>query len=229
MLFSHCSHYLLFVHIIDAFWGHFIALGDRAALKAAGKLKFIIVLVSISNHVRDASETTATAILAAISNFAGGDFLAPMAGAWLLEVLNINNNNYDNLPWAILVRTLSRLVPIIFIPFLVPSGCSADKTRFDTNEMNGNDEDIEKPLSMREGQGMKSEMVRLDEDGGKTTLPSGSHRPEKTASPRRAPGLFGRGLRLFRSLSSGLYVAEPVFPHALLDDDSESDASESGD
>ena len=187
---------------------------------------------SISNHVSNGSETTAVAILAAIGNFAGGNFLAPMAGAWLLEVLNINNNNYDNLPWAVLIRTLSRLVPIIFIPFLVPSGCSADKTRFDTNEMNGNDEDIEKPLSMREGQGMwsmKSEMVRLDEDGGKTTLPSGSHRPEMTASPRRAPGLFGRGLRLFRSLSSGLYIAEPISHHALLDDDSESDASESGD
>ena len=42
---------------------------------------------------------------------------------------------YENLPWAILARTLLRLMPILFIPFLVPTGSSSDKTRYDISEL----------------------------------------------------------------------------------------------
>ena len=43
-----------------------------------GKLRFIVVMVAVSEHTPDAGEATATAIIAAVSNFFGGDFLAPM-------------------------------------------------------------------------------------------------------------------------------------------------------
>ena len=62
-------------------------------------------------------------------------FFAPIIGSWVLDGLNIDRGNYDNLPWAILIRTLVRLLPIAFIPFLVPTGSSADKVRFDADDL----------------------------------------------------------------------------------------------
>lgn len=119
----------------DAFWGHFIALSDRAALKAAGKLKFIITMVAVSEYTPEGGETTATALLAAAGNFAGGDFLGPVAGSWLIDGLNIKNGDYTNLPWAILIRSLIRLLPLPFIPFLIPRGSSYSKKAFAVAEL----------------------------------------------------------------------------------------------
>ena len=119
----------------DHFWGHFIALSDRAALKAAGKLKFIITMVAVSEYTPPGGETTATALLAAAGNFAGGDFLGPVAGSWLIDGLQIKDGDYTNLPWAILVRSLIRLLPLPFIPFLIPRGSSYSKKAFVAAEL----------------------------------------------------------------------------------------------
>lgn len=208
------------IHTSDAFWGHFIALGDRAGLKAAGKLRFILVMVAISDHISDSSEATATAILAAISNFAGGSWLAPMAGSWLIDSLGITKDNYSNLPWAILVRTLNRLIPLIFIPFLVPTGSSLDKKRYDTNDLKDNnttDIDIEKNAEGKGEASQKQELARLDDIDLGTSNGDKNHTaddtvqdPEVSGSPRSRGMFFGKGLRILRSLSSGLYIAEPI-------------------
>ena len=197
----------------DAFWGHFIALSDRAGLKAVGKLRFIVIMVAVSEHTPDAGEATATAILAAVSNFFGGDFLAPMAGSWLLEGLNIRNNNFDNLPWAILVRTLVRLVPIFFIPFLVPPGSSADKTRYDVGDITY---DIEKDPGKQEANGKASEAgvemspPHLDDVDLEGKRPVDAPAVEAPAS--ETDGDNDKRWRVFRSLSSRLYIGNPESP-----------------
>ena len=118
----------------DAFWGHFIALSDKAGSRAHAKLRFIVVQVAIADYLPETGETTATAILAMFMNFAGG-FCGGYAGSFLLDALNIEKGNYGNLPWAGLIRTLARLLPIPFIPFIIPAGCSADKIHVDASDI----------------------------------------------------------------------------------------------
>ena len=110
-------------------------MSDKAGILAFSKLKFIVILATISDHVPESGETTAIALIAAISNFTGGSFLSPMVGSWIIDGLGIESGNYGNLPWAILIRTLVRLLPIPFLAFLVPTGSSLDKTRFDVNDL----------------------------------------------------------------------------------------------
>ena len=62
-------------------------------------------------------------------------FLAPIAGSWILDALDVKRGNYTNLPWALLIRTIIRLLPMAFVPLLVPTGSSADKTRFDAADL----------------------------------------------------------------------------------------------
>ena len=111
----------------DAFWGHAIALSDRVGAKAFNKLKMIVVIGLISCDTPDRGEASVIAIINALTNFSGTNFVSPMLGAMLLEVLGIERGKYDNLPTAILIRSLFRLVPIIFVPFLVPRGSPRDR------------------------------------------------------------------------------------------------------
>ena len=69
----------------DAYWGHFIALSDRAGQRAHSKLRFIVVQVAISEYLPESGETTATALLAAVMNFAGTSFVSTFSGAALLD------------------------------------------------------------------------------------------------------------------------------------------------
>jgi len=92
------------------------------------------MLAVIGEYMPDGGETTATALLMATSNLAAG-FLARFAGAAILDTLGIERGNYTNLPWAILIRSLVRFLPIPFIPLLVPSGSSYDKTRYNADDL----------------------------------------------------------------------------------------------
>ena len=82
----------------------------------------------------DGGETTATALLNAISNLSSG-FIANMIGAEVIKAMGITKGNYDNLPYAIIIRSVVILVPVVFIPFLVPSGSSAEKVAYNLDEL----------------------------------------------------------------------------------------------
>ena len=96
----------------------------------------IVTLAVIAEHMPDGGEATAAALLAAISNFSG-IFAASLIGAQVVESLGIKNGEYGNLPYAIIIRSVVILVPVVFIPFLVPSGCSADRVRYNLDELDG--------------------------------------------------------------------------------------------
>ena len=127
--------------------------------------------------------------------------------------MNIRNNNFDNLPWAILVRTLVRLVPIFFIPFLVPPGSSADKTRYDVGDITY---DIEKDPGKQEANGKASEAgvemstPHLDDVDLEGKRPVDA--PAVDAPASETDGDNDKRWRVFRSLSSRLYIGNPESP-----------------
>ena len=85
------------------------------------------MMVAVADNMPDDCESSAMAFLMAISNIFGGDLLAPLCGSWLLDGLKIKRGQYDNLVWAVTVRTIARLIPIPFIWWLIPAGSSLDK------------------------------------------------------------------------------------------------------
>ena len=120
----------------DAFWGHFVALSDRAGTLGIQKVKFVVLACVVSDRIERGGEATATSMLMMMANWP--EFLvSPYIGAAILDALGVRKGAYSNLPWAILARTLLRLMPIPFVFFLVPTGSSADKTRFDAEELKG--------------------------------------------------------------------------------------------
>ena len=187
----------------DQFWGHFIAVSDRAGQRVHFQLTGIVTLVAVSDHMPDAGEATATAFLMAISNITGGDLLSPLAGSWLLDGLGVSRGNYDNLVWAVVVRTVVRLLPIPFIPLLVPSGCSLDKVRYDIHDLETKEAELIRQNSQKDKENRNASDVALYE--------------QSTGNERgRGTGFF----HVFRSLSSRMYVGVPEQANA---DKNESD------
>ena len=181
----------------DAYWGHFFAVGDAAAVKVVGKCKFIVLLAVIGEYMPDGGETTATALLMATANLAGG-FLARFAGAALCEDLGIEKDNYDNLPYAIIVRSIVRVLPIPFIPLLVPSGCSADKTRYDPRDL---------PDDAKDGKDGKDGKAALELSSMKGTDADGDSGSSENASGDPATGYPVEGIfRVFRTASRRLFL-----------------------
>ena len=115
--------------------GHFIALSDRVGQRVHFRLTSIVMMVAVADNMPDDCESSAMAFLMAISNIFGGDLLAPLCGSWLLDGLKIKRGQYDNLVWAVTVRTIARLIPIPFIWWLIPAGSSLDKVRFDKDDL----------------------------------------------------------------------------------------------
>ena len=99
------------------------------------RLTSIVMMVAVADNMPDDCESSAMAFLMAISNIFGGDLLAPLCGSWLLDGLKIKRGQYDNLVWAVTVRTIARLIPIPFIWWLIPAGSSLDKVRFDKDDL----------------------------------------------------------------------------------------------
>ena len=121
----------------SAFWGHFIALSDRAGQRVQIRLAIVVMLVAVADHMPDQGEATAMGFLMAIANIAGGDLLSPLAGSWVLDGLGVKRGAYGNLVWAVVVRTVARLIPIPFIYLLIPSGSSRDKVldKYDLDDL----------------------------------------------------------------------------------------------
>jgi len=146
----------------DAFWGHFLAISDRLGAKAFNRIKGIVVITVASEVIPDTGEATGIAILMAIGNFTGSDFLSPFVGSWILDSLGVKEGQYGNLAWAILIRSLVRLLPIPFIPFLIQSGSSLDKVRYNTDDLEESAAGGHKEISDVEG--------KIEEGDSKSSL-----------------------------------------------------------
>ena len=100
----------------DAFWGHFVALSDRAGTLGIQKLKFVVLACVISDRIERGGEATATSMLMMMANWP--EFLvSPYVGAALLDALNIKKVRWQ------CVRSLA------LTPFFCLSACASENDR----------------------------------------------------------------------------------------------------
>ena len=112
--------------MMQAWWGHFLALSDGVTSKAIGKVRGVALAIMTALFTPENGECSFMAVFAAMANFCGGNFLAPQAGAFLTDYLGVTRDDYSQLKWAILIRASFRLLPLGAL-WLVPDGVPTDK------------------------------------------------------------------------------------------------------
>lgn len=111
----------LMMHIPDQAF----ILGDGALTEAISKFKLMPMLVLSSQLCPIGIEGTVFAFLMSMSNF--GNTSGAWFGALLLKWLHIQKDDYSKLWLAVLIRSLMRLFPLLFI-FLVPD-CAVENIK----------------------------------------------------------------------------------------------------
>ncbi|KAH9291036.1 hypothetical protein KI387_044165 [Taxus chinensis] len=101
------------VHIPDQAF----VLGDEALSDAIYKLQIVPMLVLSAQLCPTGIEATVFAFLMSVSNF--GHTCGVWFGALLLKLLHVQKDDYSRLWLAVLIRSLMRLSPLLFL-FLVP-------------------------------------------------------------------------------------------------------------
>ncbi|KAH7307156.1 hypothetical protein KP509_22G048500 [Ceratopteris richardii] len=102
---------------------HAFVVGDETLTDIIGRLQLIPFMVLSARLCPPGVEGTVFAFLMSVSNF--GATCASWNGAFLLQQLHINREDYSNLWIAIVLRSLLRLTPLIFL-FLLPLGTVDD-------------------------------------------------------------------------------------------------------
>ena len=90
---------------------------DEIMIQTVGRLKWIPQLVLCAKLCPAGIEGTFFALLMSVDNL--GLMTSMWGGAWLQHSLGVKRDNFSNLWLAALIRTLLRLVPLLFL-FLVP-------------------------------------------------------------------------------------------------------------
>jgi hypothetical protein len=98
----------------------------------------------------------------ALSNF-GGD-VGSYLGVGLMEFFKVSRHDYTNLPTLVLIKALTRLIPIALIPFLVPDASPMDEILTPSErEMTPRPRDLAE-ADKRDPFGAPSEFVDEEED-----------------------------------------------------------------
>ncbi len=71
-------------------------------------------------------------MLTALGNF--GSSISSYNGALVLLYFDIGSSNYDNLYKVIILKSITRLLPLILIPYLVPNGGPLTPVEEDVSE-----------------------------------------------------------------------------------------------
>lgn len=64
-------------------------------------------------------------------------------GNGLMWVLDVQGPEYNRLPLFVVVRSLMKLLPLLFIPLLVPEGSPSTEEEFTKKSSANNDADVE--------------------------------------------------------------------------------------
>ncbi|KAI5063223.1 hypothetical protein GOP47_0021770 [Adiantum capillus-veneris] len=98
-------------------------IGDETFTDVIGRLQLIPFMVLSARLCPPGVEGTVFAFLMSVSNF--GATCASWNGAFLLHQLHVSKEDYSNLWLAVVIRSLLRLTPAIFL-FLLPLGTVDD-------------------------------------------------------------------------------------------------------
>jgi len=99
-------------------------IGDDAVTSAMSRFCAMPMFVLASKVCPDNVEATLFALLMSLSNF--GASVGSLVGVSVLEFAGVVDDNYDNLADVILWKSLSRLLPLLIIPLLVPNLTPSD-------------------------------------------------------------------------------------------------------
>ncbi|MCO5558709.1 hypothetical protein L7F22_012295 [Adiantum nelumboides] len=102
---------------------HAFVIGDETLTDVIGRLQLIPFMVLSARLCPPGIEGTVFAFLMSVSNF--GATCASWNGAFLLHQLNVRREDYSSLWLAVVIRSLLRLTPPLFL-FLLPLGTVDD-------------------------------------------------------------------------------------------------------
>lgn len=99
-------------------------LGDSTIGPVVKRLYLMPMYVMASKLCPDGAEATLFSIMMSLSNF--GYDVGTVFGSILLSVFNVSQDDWSGFPYVLAIKSVLRLAPIFFIPFLVPKGAPDD-------------------------------------------------------------------------------------------------------
>lgn len=114
---------------------YFFAVADNAVSQMIGRLKWLPLLVLCSKLCPPGTEGTFYALLMSLQN--AGLLMSAWWGGLLLHMLNVTRMEFSNLWIVVLIRNISRLVPLMLL-FLVPN-CDQNSTLLPAEMLYGNE------------------------------------------------------------------------------------------
>lgn len=115
----------------------FLVFGECALSPMMRRLFLLPIFVLVARVCPSGSEATVFSLLTALGNL--GSSFSGYSGNVLLSLLHITSNDYRNLSIAIIVKSISRLLPIILIPFLIPPGAPDENNQHENSTSNAGD------------------------------------------------------------------------------------------
>lgn len=99
-------------------------LGDSTIGPVVKRLYLMPMYVMASKLCPDGAEATLFSIMMSLSNF--GYDVGTVFGSILLSVFYVSQDDWSGFPYVLAIKSVLRLAPIFFIPFLVPRGSPDD-------------------------------------------------------------------------------------------------------
>lgn len=100
-------------------------IGDLTLYPMVRRLILLPLLILAAKVCPDGAEATIFSMLVSLNNL--GATVSIYNGSFLLITFGVNEDNYDNFVWVILIKSLCRLLPILLIPFLIPIGAPQEE------------------------------------------------------------------------------------------------------
>ena len=154
-------------------------IGDLTLYPMARRFVMMPMFVLASKVCPDGAEATLYAMLMSLSNF--GNTVAIYSGSFLVVLFGVKEDNYNNFVWVIVTKSLCRLLPILFIPFLIPDGSPQDDEEEYENEENIVDILDDAPSHTRE----EKIQTLLNDDASQISSISNSQKSFQIGSRRR--------------------------------------------
>jgi hypothetical protein len=114
---------------------YFFVVTDNAVSQMVGRLQWLPLLVLCSKLCPPGTEGTFYALLMSLQN--AGLLMSAWWGGLLLHMLNVTRMEFSNLWIVVLIRNISRLVPLMLL-FLVPD-CDQNSTLLPAEMLHGNE------------------------------------------------------------------------------------------
>lgn len=105
-----------------------VLISDTTLSEMMKRLIFVPMYVLAARVCPPGAEATVFAMFMSLSNF--GSQVSIYFGSFLVHVMGIHEDNYDNFIYLIIIRSIARLFPIPLIYYLIPEGTPQEESDF---------------------------------------------------------------------------------------------------